>query len=71
MCPFGGAFIPSLPPCSLPADEPDSGIETELSSSFDREEPAPPRLPPSTLQANGSLGSSIDMLKNIPTGKHE
>ena len=63
MWPLGGR-APSLgPPCSLPADDPDSGIETE-ESSLDREEPA--RRPPSTLQANGSLGSSMDMLKNIP-----
>ena len=59
MCPLGGASL-----CSLPADEPDSGIETEL-SSFDLEDPARWR-PPSTLQANGSFGSSIDILKNIP-----
>lgn len=71
MCPLGGASL-----CSLPADEPDSGIETELSSSLDREDPppAPPPAPlrpppPSTLQASGSLGSSMDILRNIPGGK--
>ena len=58
MWPLGGASL-----CSLPAEDPDSGIETEL-SSLDLDEPA--RRPPSTLHAKGSLGSSIDMLKNIP-----
>ena len=71
MCPFGGASL-----CSLPADEPDSGIDTELSSSLDLEDPPPsppttPRRPPppSTLQASGSFGSSIDILRNIPMAK--
>ena len=43
MWPLGGASL-----CSLPAEDPDSGIETEL-SSLDLDEPA--RRPPSTLHA--------------------
>ena len=58
MWPLGGASL-----WSLPADDPDSGIDTD-ESSLDRDDPA--RRPPSTLHASGSFGSSIDILKNIP-----